>query len=85
MLLNVVRRDEDDDGASATNRPISEEQLKYISRLIYETKANVPAFLAHVVPGTGRLADICACDFAKCVAALETKRRRMQATELKAT
>jgi hypothetical protein len=85
MLLNVVRCDEDDDGASATNRPISEEQLKYISRLIHETKANVPAFLAHVVPGTGRLADICACDFAKCAAALETKRRRMRATEMKVT
>ena len=85
MLLNVVRCDEDDDGASAANRSISEEQLKHISRLIHETKANIPAFLAHVVPGTERLVDICACDFAKCIAALETKRRRMQATELKAT
>jgi hypothetical protein len=84
MLLNVVRCDEDDDGASATDRPISEEQLKHISRLIHETKANVPAFLKHVVPGTERLADIRACDFAKCVAALETKRRRMQAAEQKA-
>jgi hypothetical protein len=84
MLLNVVRCDEDDDGASATNGSISEEQLKHISRLIHETKANVPAFLAHVVPGTERLADISACDFAKCVAALETKRRRIQATGHKA-
>jgi len=84
MLLNVVRCDEDDDGASATVRPISEEQLKHISRLIHETKANVPAFLAHVVPGTERLVDIRACDFAKCVAALEMKRRRIQATEHKA-
>ena len=81
MLVNVVRCDVDDDGASAADHPMTEEQLKHISRLIHETKANVPAFLKHVVPGTERLADIRACDFAKCVAALETKRRRMQATE----
>ena len=85
MLLNVVRCDEDDDGASAADRPIADEQLQHISRLIHETKANVAAFLKHVVPGTERLSDIRACDFAKCVAALETKRRRMQATEQKAT
>ena len=81
MLLNVVRCDVDDDGASAADHPVTDEQLKHISRLIHETKSNVPAFLKHVVPGTERLADIRACDFAKCVAALETKRRRMQATE----
>ena len=85
MLLNVVRCDEDDDGASAADRPIADDQLQHISRLIHETKANVAAFLKHVVPGTERLSDIRACDFAKCVAALETKRRRMQATEQKAT
>jgi hypothetical protein len=79
-----VRCDEDDDGASATDRPIADEQLQHISRLIHETKANVAAFLKHVVPDTERLADIRTRDFAKCVAALETKRRRMQATEQKA-
>jgi hypothetical protein len=84
MLLNVVRRDEDDDGAFAVDLPITDEQLKHISRQIHETKSNVAAFLKHVVPGTERLADIRACDFAKCVAALETKRRRMQASEQKA-
>jgi hypothetical protein len=85
MLLNVVRCDEDDDGASTADRPIADEQLQHISRLIRETKANVPAFLKRMVPGTDRLADIRACDFAKCVAALETKRRRMRTTEQKAT
>jgi ERF superfamily len=84
MLLNVVRRDEDDDGASAADRLITDEQLTHISRLIHETKANVSAFLKRVVPRTERLADIRTCDFAKCVAALETKRRRMKATEHKA-
>jgi ERF superfamily len=85
MLLNVVRCDVDDDGASATDHPIVDKQLKHISRLIHETKTNIPAFLKHVVPGTERLADIRACDFDKCVAALETKRRRIQATKEKAT
>jgi hypothetical protein len=78
-IFNVVLCGMDNDGNSTQS--ISDEQLKHLSQLIHQTKSNVTAFLRHVAPGTERLVDIRASDFAKCVAALETKRRRMQATE----
>jgi hypothetical protein len=47
MLLNIVRKNEDDDGVAGGTVYISEKQKSEIENLLKETKADVKSFLLH--------------------------------------
>lgn len=73
MHLNLIERDEDDDGHGGSG-PISDDQVKDIETLLSDTKADRAKFL-ELIAGVGKIADIPARDYKRVINALNTKKR----------
>lgn len=70
MLLNVVRKGEDDDGIAALSRKISEKQVENLERLIAAAKSTPEKFLRVMVTGVESIADIPERDYERVINAL---------------
>lgn len=73
MHLNIVERDEDDDG-NGGSEPITKEQVLEIRTLLADTKSNEAKFL-ELVAGVPTIEQIPARDLKRIMNALETKAR----------
>lgn len=73
MHLNLIEKDEDDDGNGGA-AVITEEQVRDLRTLLQDTKSNEKKFL-ELIAGVERLEDILAKDFKRCINAIEQKRR----------
>lgn len=73
-LLNLTSSEQDDDGQSAANPTITQEQQDDLQALIDDVGADKGKFLAYM-GASGGLAYIRAQDYGKAVKALEAKRR----------
>lgn len=73
-LLNIVRRDEDDDGTAAGSPPIADEDRRQLEKLLDEVKTKPETFLRLFVTGCERMEDIPARDYPRLKNALEEKR-----------
>lgn len=80
MLLNIVRRGEDDDGntAARNDAPVSRDQEKQLAKLIKETKTDTAKFLTWTGTGAAKLAEIPAREFVRLLNALNDKKRKGQ-------
>lgn len=73
MLLNIVTVGEDDDGAGAEKKSITEEQVKQLNNLLLETKSDRIKFLAFV--GAATVEEITTENFDKGLKMLEHKKK----------
>lgn len=80
MLLNIVRRGQDDDGYGAidNNAPISKEQEKQLAKLIKETKTVLAKFLEWTGTGATKLSELPAREFVRLENALNAKKAQQQ-------
>lgn len=76
-LLNIVRRDEDDDAISAGLQPLTEDQVKDLTQLLADTATKTDSFLTMFVTGAEKLEDIPARDYPRLKNALEAKKRSL--------
>lgn len=76
-LLNLVRRDVDDDGIAAGLTPLDDSQVKELTKLVKETKTDVVHFLSIFVTGIAKLEDVPARDFPRLKNALQSKLESM--------
>jgi hypothetical protein len=74
MLLNIVRRGQDDDGNAGGNIPITPAQVKELQALITDTKSDRAKFLEW--SGVKSLEEIPAREFVRLKNALNTKKQR---------
>jgi hypothetical protein len=65
LLLNVVRKDLDDDGIKAMDRKLSAEQVETLSKLIAAAKSTPERFLAIMVTDAATLADVPERDYGR--------------------
>lgn len=72
MHLNLIERDEDDDG-NGGNDPIDRDQIKAIGVLLDKTEANLKGFLDYM--GVDEIKDIPVRDYKRAINALESKLR----------
>ena len=73
-LLNLVRKDMDDDGIAAGLTPLDERQLKELTQLLTDTKTAPETFMKMFVTGCETIADIPSRDFVRLKNALEAKK-----------
>jgi hypothetical protein len=78
MLLNIVRRDIDDDAISAMQKKISHKQMSDLVNLIGHAQMNVERFLKVMVSNCERLEDVPERDYGRLVNALNDKVRALQ-------
>lgn len=72
LLLNIVTKDEDDDGKSASAGGfISHEQAVEIDLILRETKSDIPAFLKWI--GADSVPEVTAKNYARAIAFLRKK------------
>ena len=76
MHLNMVERDEDDDGNGGAGN-ITDDQVKTLDTLIQDAKADKAAFLSKIAY-VSQLEDIPAKDFGRCLNALKEKARAVK-------
>jgi len=74
MLLNVVRKGQDDDGAAGGTKVITLDEVKNIEDLLDETASDHTAFLRFV--GAPNIESIQHKDYAKAINALMDKKRK---------
>lgn len=75
-LTNTVRRGEDDDAASVTDRKIGPEQIEQIRQLLEQTRTDLNYFLHLMLTDISELEDIPERDFDRLITALEGKKRK---------
>jgi hypothetical protein len=79
MLLNIVRKDIDNDAITALERKIAPTQVGELSRLLEETRTKTDYFLRMMVSGIEKLEDVRARDYERLINALEEKKRTAKA------
>lgn len=70
MLLNIVRKGQDDDGIAALGRKISQNQIDTLEKLISASKSTPDKFLSIMVTGVEQLSDVPERDYPRLVNAL---------------
>ena len=73
-LLNIIREGVDDDGIAAGLTPISDSQVKELTKLLKDTGSDHLIFLNMMVSGVEKIENIPARDFVRLVNALNQKR-----------
>jgi hypothetical protein len=76
-LLNIVRKDEDDDGAASSGATVSAVQVKELVKLLAETATKTETFLRMFVTDTTTLEMIPAREYPRLKNALEEKKRSL--------
>jgi hypothetical protein len=74
LLLNVVRRGDDDDGVSAGLKRVDAQQCGVLRQLLGETKTKEETFLRMFVTGATTIEEIPVRDYARLINALEEKK-----------
>ena len=77
-LCNIVRKGQDDDGLSATSKPITADQAKELRELLKAIKTKPETFLRLFVTGCDSVEEIQTRDFPRLVNALKEKQRSME-------
>ena len=77
MLLNIVRRDVDNDAITVGIKRINSDQVAQLAKLLEDTKSDTKLFLS-LMSDVSELADVRERDFARLVNALNEKKRQQQ-------